>query len=175
MPFVSFHRPTLTAALKALPGLLGKAGVCGCIGYTLQQNTAQLWICEGESMSPTLRDSDVVLASPYQTAGNCPAFPLSVLAHLFMRPSSLKRGDIVVVRDPWDPKTALCKRVIALPGDTVWMDDEEEVVGKGKVWIEGDNSEDSVDSREYGTVPIGLVEGIVTRKMRNPFARLATS
>ena len=35
----------------------------------------------------------------------------------------------------------------ALPGDTVWMDDEEEVVGKGKVWIEGDNSEDSVDSR----------------------------
>ena len=60
----------------------------------------------------SFRDSDVVLASPYQTAGNCPAFPLSVLAHLFMRPSSLKRGDIVVVRDPWDPKTALCKRVI---------------------------------------------------------------
>lgn len=31
-------------------------------------------------------------------------------------------------------------------------------VPKGHVWLEGDNSENSIDSRTYGPVPIGLIQ-----------------
>ena len=55
-----------------------------------------------------------------------------------------------------------------MPGDTVWRDDLELFVDEGKMWVEGDNKEVSVDSRDFGLVPMGLVEGIVVRKLRNP-------
>lgn len=32
------------------------------------------------------------------------------------------------------------------------------VVPKGHLWLEGDNSENSIDSRTYGPVPMGLVQ-----------------
>jgi len=32
-------------------------------------------------------------------------------------------------------------------------------VPKGHVWIEGDNSPNSTDSRMYGPIPVGLVRG----------------
>jgi len=43
-------------------------------------------------------------------------------------------------------------------------------VPKGHVWTEGDNQADSLDSRAYGCVSLGLVEGIhlydiVTRRL----------
>lgn len=35
------------------------------------------------------------------------------------------------------------------------------IVPKGHVWLEGDNSENSLDSRFYGPVPMGLIESRV--------------
>ena len=72
------------------------------------------------------------------------------------------------------------KSITALPGDTVWADstirtDDYDIcgeieVGDGKVWVEGDNhTVDSVDSRSFGSVPMGLVQAIVFRKVVNPF------
>ena len=36
---------------------------------------------------------------------------------------------------------------------------EHTVVPKGHVWLLGDNPDESIDSRHYGPVPIGLIQG----------------
>jgi hypothetical protein len=38
-------------------------------------------------------------------------------------------------------------------------------VPPGHIWIEGDNHEVSIDSRNYGPIPIGLLEGKVMTKL----------
>merc|ERR1712126_394408 len=136
---------------------LVKAGLCGgCVVHWFQQNMLSLWVCEGGSMSPTLRDQEVVATAPF--------IPVT----WFIRPSRIRQGDIVILKNPLKPQTSICKRVLALPGDTVWREDMELVVDEGKMWVEGDNKEASIDSRDFGLVPMGLVQGIVVRKLRNP-------
>ena len=51
--------------------------------------------------------------------------------------------------------------VSALPGDTVDYKNEEKKIPEGHMWIEGDCKLKSLDSREYGPVPIGLMLGKV--------------
>lgn len=42
-------------------------------------------------------------------------------------------------------------------------------VPKGHIWLEGDNSENSIDSRNYGPVPLGLVQSrVFLRLFPNP-------
>ncbi|XP_020205772.1 mitochondrial inner membrane protease subunit 1 [Cajanus cajan] len=76
-------------------------------------------------------------------------------------------GDIVGLRDPQDPRRYLTKRVVGLEGDSVtYISDPENndkpettVVPKGGVWLEGDNKYNSRDSRTFGPVPYGLIQG----------------
>ena len=42
------------------------------------------------------------------------------------------------------------------------------VVPPGRVWLRGDNPRNSTDSRQYGAVPIALVEGRVVAKLWPP-------
>ena len=108
---------------------------------------------EGQSMAPTLNpDGDVVLVNRLVT--------------LF--PRDLARGDVVVAKALDDPMTFVCKRIAALEGDTVQVVDNAETgavrtctVGKGKVWLVGDNGKHSYDSRHYGDVPHALIKGRV--------------
>ena len=55
--------------------------------------------------------------------------------------------------------------VSALPGDTVDYKNEEKKIPEGHMWIEGDCKSQSLDSREYGPVPIGLMLGKVYWKI----------
>ncbi|KAF7310652.1 hypothetical protein HMN09_00608000 [Mycena chlorophos] len=79
---------------------------------------------------------------------------------------NIKRGDIVTVRSPLDPKRLLCKRVLGLPGDIICVDPtglkapstEHVVIPQGHIWIVGDNTANSRDSRTFGPVPMGLVQ-----------------
>ena len=73
---------------------------------------------------------------------------------------------------------------LGLPGDTIREDAFDDVTGnnghhgksvevpKGKIWVEGDNvvPGESKDSRTYGTVPIGLMEGVVFCRLWPTFA-----
>ncbi|KAI9204019.1 peptidase S24/S26A/S26B/S26C [Polychytrium aggregatum] len=88
--------------------------------------------------------------------------------------SSLKRdykfGDVVVAVSPLDPKRAVCKRILGLPGDIVCVDPthpyrEYIQVPQGHVWLQGDNFTNSTDSRCYGPVPMGLLTGKVLCKV----------
>lgn len=79
-------------------------------------------------------------------------------------------GDVVVVQHPHKDGT-VCKRVIGLPGDVIVKSQQEYetfrgrdklfVVPDGQIWIEGDNTPNSSDSRVYGPVPAALVIGKV--------------
>ncbi|XP_015718979.1 mitochondrial inner membrane protease subunit 1 isoform X2 [Coturnix japonica] len=80
-------------------------------------------------------------------------------------------GDIVIVKNPTDPKSNICKRVIGLEGDKVCASNPSDFlkthsfVPKGHVWLEGDNLRNSTDSRCYGPVPYGLIRGRICFKI----------
>ncbi|CAL1373280.1 unnamed protein product [Linum trigynum] len=108
-------------------------------------------LVQGPSMLPTLNYSgDVVL-----------------IEHLSHRLGKLEPGDIVVVRSPVDPKKIVAKRIVGMEGDRVTYLTEPSysessrtvLVPKGHVWIQGDNVYASADSRYFGAVPYGLIQG----------------
>ena len=118
---------------------------------------------DGNSMKPTLHDGDWVAVAGAVT--------------------KFDRGDIVIVNQPWKRNVPIIKRVIAVGGDTVYIDfnssevyvngvmlDEPYIsepttlsydvqfpltVDEGKLFVMGDNRNDSVDSRSSD---IGLID-----------------
>ena len=89
-------------------------------------------------------------------------------------------GSVVISRSPTNPQQTVCKRVIAVEGDAIWVPPtpwEELAAGAdarrgrrvrippGQVWLEGDNPHNSTDSRQYGPVPVSLVKGRVFCKV----------
>ena len=90
----------------------------------------------GVSMYPTYRDGELIYGT-----------------RLFRR-DNIRVGDVVVLRHPYDSKYYLIKRVAHVYGS-----------GKNKrIWVLGDNLENSRDSRDFGTVSVKLV----IAKIRNP-------
>ncbi len=81
--------------------------------------------------------------------------------HLLVRPArTLRRRDLVVVRDPHAEGHWVVKRVAALPGERIVVDGQTVEAGSGIVVL-GDNAERSTDSRQYGAVPLEAVHGRV--------------
>ena len=95
--------------------------------------------------------------------------------------TGISRGDVVVVEHPRREGT-VCKRVLGLPGDEIIVKKSQYnashfrhgsrkaspaarkslyKVPDGHVWLEGDNSANSLDSRSYGTVPAAMIVGRV--------------
>ena len=144
-----------------------------CLTAFAQNYVLSVMQCVGPSMLPTLGLSgDVVLMWPTASGLITPQL-----------------GDVVICSSPTDPTSTVCKRVVGLPGDVVkykrlpGMPELRETrpahsrdggrksreciqqVPRGQVWLQGDNSADSCDSRYYGPVPMALVRGIVFVKL----------
>jgi len=98
-----------------------------------------------------------------------PTLPLSSLRPLFVdrvsvRLQRLRPGDIVACDSPVERGKQIMKRLAALPGEKVQLDDTDPAspiitVPKGHVWLESDNRSAGIDSRHYGPVPMSLVRG----------------
>jgi nickel-type superoxide dismutase maturation protease len=91
---------------------------------------------EGESMAPTLRPGDFLIAA---------------------RSGSIRRGTLVVVEHPNRPGYEMVKRVVGAPGDSI----EDVTLGGDQFWVEGDNPAASTDSRIFGPLGREAIRGVV--------------
>ena len=132
----------------------------------------QLLEVSGDSMYPTFKDKEQIIAEKVSINMN-----------------ELSRGEIIIFKSPKEPEKLLIKRVIALPGETI-MINEGSVYINGEILNEeylvptvqteggmviregveykidqdayvlmGDNRKQSTDSREYGAVDTELIVG----------------
>jgi len=80
---------------------------------------------EGTSMQPELSDQDRLFIDKF-----------------FFRFEKISRGDVVVFHYPRDPEKSYIKRVIGLPGDSIFID-------HGRVWINGEPRDEGYVPRRY--------------------------
>ncbi len=122
---------------------------------------------EGTSMLPRLEDHDRLFINKF-------------VYHI----TSIERGDVVVFHYPRDPEKSYIKRVIALPGDRLRIDEgqvwvngkelvenyvpemykdtrsySETVIPDDCYFVMGDHRSISSDSREFGVVERDLIYG----------------
>lgn len=147
-----------TAKRLALPAV-----VAVTVALLLRAAGVRIYEVPGESMRPTLRSGDVVLASVVRGA-----------------PS---RGEVIVFREPGSERV-MVKRAIALPGDHILIrersvilngrmlvepyadsrgisENRADLVPPNHVFLMGDNRADSLDSRSLGPVPYAAIESRV--------------
>jgi signal peptidase I len=98
--------PAGAAAVRAAAALFPPFAVVGLVLACM----GRLYAVQSQSMVPTYRDADIVVASRWDLGFGIPGLPP-------LRP--LRRGDVVVFRYPLDPSAVFVKRVIGLPGDEV--------------------------------------------------------
>jgi len=139
--------------------------VIGAIFALIYWQIAQPHKVSGSSMVPTFQSGDYILTDK--------------VTYRFVKPG---RGDIIVLKNPRDETQDFIKRIIALPGDTVRVEDEEVYindlliqelylpsetqtrsgsflhdgesvkVGQNQYFVFGDNRGASSDSREWGPI-----------------------
>lgn len=73
-----------------------------CFSYVVVNHIGELIICKGNSMLPTLRDGDLIIAE-----------------RLSVKRGNVRSGDIVCAAQPDNPRTLLCKRLAHGPMEDV--------------------------------------------------------
>ncbi|KAJ8927195.1 hypothetical protein NQ314_020471 [Rhamnusium bicolor] len=113
----------------------------GCLVHCTFEYLVDFVLCSGPSMEPTIFSDDILLTE-----------------HISPITQRINKGDIIIAKCPTNPKQQICKRVIGLPGDKVRTGfASSHIVPIGHVWLQGDNTNNSSDSRTYGPVPQGLI------------------
>lgn len=88
----------------------------------------------------------------------------NIIEHMI---SPISVGDVVISQNPNRPGT-ICKRILGLPGDQVIAfpgragtnsGTNIQIVPDHHVWLEGDNANNSLDSRQSGPIPLALLRG----------------
>jgi len=150
---------------ETLIGDIMSIAVSVLLAWLIVNYLAQMCVVNQSSMYPTLAHGDRILVNK--------------LAPRYRLP---ERGEIVVLADPRGVEKSLIKRVVGLPGDTVEIqnglilvngdpfpevptvqteceDQAPVTVQPGSLYVMGDNRPVSLDSRDFGPVPLTSVEG----------------
>lgn len=139
------HEMAARLACKLLYGGIVTVSCCCYINCVLE-HVVEGTVLFGPSMIPTFNvknDGDLIITE-----------------HLSAQFRTIKKGDVVIVRSPEDPKCLLCKRVAAMSGERIRTSPDDDLkIPKGHVWLLGDNPDCSKDSRHFGPVPYGLIRG----------------
>lgn len=162
------QRGEATSFLRWLLEILVLVAVAVGAAWAITTFLVQPFIIPSTSMENTLLVGDRVLVSKF--------------AYRFGEP---RYGDVVVFTSPEDGKTDLIKRVIAVAGQAVDVQDGRVIVDgrplsepyvnpdfpshydadepfkvpAGTVWVMGDNRENSKDSRYIGPIAISSIRG----------------
>jgi signal peptidase I len=162
-----------TRGRRRVTGALAVAAVLAMLAVRLL--VAEPFAIPSASMAPTLTPGDHVLVDKLAYRGGIP-----------------RRGELVVFRAPASGEITL-KRVVAVAGDTVGIEDGVLVVNgtkrreryadpraidsvyfgpvdvrAGTVFVLGDNRLDSTDSRDFGAVPTSSLMGRVRARIWPP-------
>ncbi|XP_076255330.1 mitochondrial inner membrane protease subunit 1-like [Rhynchophorus ferrugineus] len=133
-------------------GTLGYVIQYGCVAHCVFEYIGDFVLCSGPSMEPTIVSDDILFTE-----------------HVSTLRQTIKKGDIVIAKCPTNPKQQICKRVIGVQGEKIKTGFARyEIVPIGHVWLQGDNGNNSTDSRNYGPVPIGLIRSRAICKVWPP-------
>ncbi|KAK4090551.1 hypothetical protein Purlil1_5223 [Purpureocillium lilacinum] len=149
MPFLSAGHP-LRLALSTLKAT--------CLAHLAFTHLVQLSPASGPSMLPTFSvHGDWIAADMTARRG---------------KGGSLRVGDLVLYKIPIFESQHGVKRLVGMPGDYVSLgtpgeQGEEQMiqVPEGHCWIVGDNLPASRDSRQFGPLPLALVQGKIIAKI----------
>lgn len=141
--------------------------------YLFREHVCELTVCVGPSMMPTFN----------------PKGDVAFVEHISVARQTIEVGDVVIAKSVQNPRQVVCKRVLGLPGDRIcsssnrydvtenrgrvnggqsWVygeDDDCVVIPPGHVWLQGDNTMNSTDSRHYGPVPYATLKGRVVCRL----------
>ncbi len=103
---------------------------------------AQPFVVSGASMEPTFINGDYLIVDE--------------ISYRFEQP---QKGDVIIFRYPLDPSKFFIKRIEGLPGDTVTENGKQIVLAENEYYVLGDNRNESLDSRYWGSLPKSLIVG----------------
>ena len=175
--FIESLKNKISEYLKKQKSKSGKTAIMIFIVLTIRWGLAEAYHIPSESMNPTLKSGDRIMVNKAQYAVRIPFTKISIF-----ETGTVLRGDVVVFRYPKDESTFYVKRVIALPGETVFVDDQGHLfingkmqnepyisqeqnqvlplrsfgpilVPDGQIFVLGDNRLNSSDSRVWGFLP----------------------
>ncbi|MDI6692992.1 MAG: signal peptidase I [Anaerosomatales bacterium] len=161
--------------------LVVMVAIAFALATVVRAYVVQPYVIPSGSMIPTIEIQERVLANKF--------------VYRFEKP---KPGDIVVLDDPTGSVPTLIKRVIAVEGQTIDIEDGSVIVDgkrldepythgkrtepgpvplpltipKGYVWVMGDNRPNSSDSRVFGPVPMRSIHGKAVLRIW-PLSRIA--
>jgi len=144
------------------PGLLVLATALGALA--IKSFLFDLAVVEGRSMLPLLSDGGLVLVFRAAYGLRLPSFWGTKAVYVF-RWAAPRRGDIVAASSPRDGG-AVVKRV-AMEGPGFYSAAGDGALGMDvfvpseAYFLLGDNPLESIDSREYGAVPVEAIRGKV--------------
>lgn len=161
---VALDRPAPSPARQILVEIIQTISLALLLFLAINLVSARIRV-DGQSMEPAFRDGDYV-----------------VVNRLAYRLGEIERGDVVVFPFPMNREDDLIKRVIALPGDRISMEEgqlyvngvtlqedylrepprgnlQELIVPDSHVFVMGDNRNDSSDSRNWGPLAVEEIIG----------------
>ncbi|KAJ5939062.1 Peptidase S26A signal peptidase I [Penicillium verhagenii] len=153
----------IRSSLKLTPGRVARFALNGtglfCACALVWENIVTLQLSEGPSMYPT-----------FNTRGDW-----LLISRMHRNGKGIEVGDVVRFNHPSFLGVHAAKRVIGMPGDFVCRDlpfstgagEQPDMiqVPEGHAFVVGDNLPWSRDSRKYGPIPLGLINGKIVARV----------